>query len=433
MINKIFVETSRSKYLKKGIWLYFILLIVEGGLRKWILPGFANQLLVIRDPLAIWLLLMGYRYGLFKINGYVLAMWLIAFISLITSILIGHGSLVVAIFGLRIFVIQFPLIFLIGAVFSREDVLKIGHVLLWVTIPMTILMTIQFYSEQSAWVNKGVGDSVEGAGFSGAMGYFRPPGTFSFINGLCSFYGLSAAFIFYFWIDRSYKKVKMFLLILSTVCLFIAIPLSISRTLFFQVGLVIIFMLLAVLRKSKYIGKAFLLCIGIALILLFLKDQLFFQIGIEAFSERLESATEVEGGSTSTFNRLLGGAFAMSTDQEIPFFGFGAGLGTNVGAMLMVGKTDFLIAEMEWGRIIGEFGVLLGGSIIIIRALIIYQISKMSFNQLRYSNSLPWMLLSFGFVAVLQGQWAQPSALGFAVLSGGLALAAARKTVRKVC
>src|SRR3546814_1990531 len=43
--------------LKQGIWVYFILLIFEGALRKWVLPGLATPLLVVRDPVALLLLL----------------------------------------------------------------------------------------------------------------------------------------------------------------------------------------------------------------------------------------------------------------------------------------------------------------------------------------------------------------------------------------
>jgi hypothetical protein len=36
------------------------------------------------------------------------------------------------------------------------------------------------------------------------------------------------------------------------------------------------------------------------------------------------------------------------------------------------------------------------------------------------------MILSFSFLAIAQGGWAQPTALGFSVVSGGLTFAALR-------
>jgi hypothetical protein len=38
---------------------------------------------------------------------------------------------------------------------------------------------------------------MAGAGFSGSGEFFRPPGTFSFTNGLISFYSFAATFIFF--------------------------------------------------------------------------------------------------------------------------------------------------------------------------------------------------------------------------------------------
>ena len=47
--------------LKKLFWLYFLLLIFEGALRKWILPQFSAPLLLVRDPVALWIIIEAYR------------------------------------------------------------------------------------------------------------------------------------------------------------------------------------------------------------------------------------------------------------------------------------------------------------------------------------------------------------------------------------
>ena len=50
---------------KKAIWLYIVLLIFEGALRKWFLPSLATPLLVIRDPIVIWLVIEGWHRNWF--------------------------------------------------------------------------------------------------------------------------------------------------------------------------------------------------------------------------------------------------------------------------------------------------------------------------------------------------------------------------------
>ena len=46
--------------IKRLIWLYLFLLIGEGILRKWVLPGLSEPLLIIRDPLVIGIYLCAF-------------------------------------------------------------------------------------------------------------------------------------------------------------------------------------------------------------------------------------------------------------------------------------------------------------------------------------------------------------------------------------
>ena len=122
--------------------------------------------------------------------------------------------------------------FAIGKIFNHEDVEKLGKATLWISLPMVVLTGLQFYSPQSAWVNRGVGGDESGAGFQGALGFFRPPGTFSFTNGNALFFAFTSVFIFYFLLQPN--KINKTLLICSGIALIASVPISISRTLIFQ-------------------------------------------------------------------------------------------------------------------------------------------------------------------------------------------------------
>ncbi|SEJ39143.1 hypothetical protein SAMN05216327_109205 [Dyadobacter sp. SG02] len=424
-------QRSVSHTIAKGIWLYFWLLILEGALRKWLLPGLAAPLLIVRDPVAIWLLALAFREGIFRSNGYTVAAVLITFASFLLTLFMGHGDLTVAVYGARIMLIQFPLLFLIGIVFDHDHVIKVGKVLLIITPLMTILMAVQFYSPQSAWVNRGLGGDLRGGGFSGAMGFFRPPGTFSFITGLASFYGLVAAYVFFFWLDDT-RYVPKGLLVVSTCCLLAAIPLSISRTLLFEVVLSVAFAFIAAMARPRYLSRM-LFAFGAGVLLFFgLLGFGFFRTAVEAFTSRFESAAMVEGGLKGTLgDRFLGGMVSAITEtgDESLFVGKGLGMGTNAGAKLLTGTNRFLIAEGEWGRIIGEMGMILGLITILLRARLIFKLSLDAVRAMQRENFLPWMLVSFSLINILQGQWAQPASLGFAVLSGGLILASLKGPV----
>jgi hypothetical protein len=422
---------STAPWLKRAIWGYFLLLIFEGALRKWVLPGLATPLLIIRDPIALWLIIVAWQRGLIAPSIYLTGMVVIAIISIFTAVLLGHGSLPVALFGARILLLHFPLIFIIGRVFTREDVIAVGKVTLWIAIPMVLLVAMQFNSPQSAWVNWGVGGDMLGAGFSGALGYFRPPGTFSFTSGNTSFFSFVAPFVFYFWLDS--KAINKPLLIIATGALLLAIPLSISRSLLFQVVLSLVFVVIASTRKPENMWRMLLAVAGGIVVVTALSQTSLFSTATEAFTARFESANETEGGLEGVFlDRFLGGLISAVTGSTgTSLFGYGIGAGTNVGSMLLTGKTVFLISEGEWGRIVGELGPLLGLAVIFLRVSLTAKIGWACYRELTRGDLLPWLLLSFGFLNLAQGGWAQPTSLGFCTMSGGLLIASLRRLTKE--
>ena len=162
-------------------------------------------------------------------------------------------------------------------------------------------------------------------------------------------------------------------------CYLIAIPTSISRTNFFQTIVFLFFLFIAALRKNSLKGKFFkFIIIGIIVIAVMLS----LGIGgeaIAAFNERLETANEAEGGMEGVVgDRYAGGLFAAFTNFNIPFFGYGLGLGTNVGAKLMGGDMYAFgfNGEVEWTRIVGECGYIIGWTIIFVRLIFSIDVFK---------------------------------------------------------
>ena len=419
------MNDSISLLLKRGVWFYFFLLIFEGALRKWFLPGLATPLLLVRDPLAILLIFNFFKYKNNRPNLYVSIIWMLTILSFILTLIVGHGNIAVALFGLRITVIHFPLIFIIGKVLNKEDVIQIGKVLLWITIGMTILVAIQFFSPQSAWVNRGIGGDMEGSGFSGAGGFYRVPGTFSFTNGLSLFYGLAGAFVLYFWAATVKEKPKMTLLIAATIALLAAIPLCLSRSVIFQLMVSILFFLAVVGSDVRFLKKIVgTLIIGSFLVLI-LQNFGFWELSSDALTQRFTTANRSEGGVEGTLvDRFFGGMYKAILDPEVSFWGAGLGMGSQVGSKLLAGERGvYLIAEGEWGRLMGEMGLIIGFLVIIIRTSLVGELFLKAWQSLKETNLLPWMLMSFGTLSILQGQWGQPTSLGFTILIGGIIIA----------
>ena len=421
-------ERPGERLLKQLIWLYMALLLFEGALRKWVLPMLSDPLLIVRDPVAIGIILVylvnGYKFW----NVYVTVIVATTLFSVITAIGWGHGSVPVAVFGARIYLFHFPLIFIIGEVFNRRDVEQVGRVLCWLIIPITVLVALQFYSPQSAWVNRGVGGSLEGAGFSGALGFFRPPGLFSFTNGNSLLYGFLACFVFYFWRER--QKIGTFLLLAATLAMFITIPLSISRAYLFQVVICFLFMAFASISdvRSFFTFSGMLLLLPV---LLLLASQLgFVSTGLEAFEARFENASRSEGGLEGTFTERFLGGFTrpLGYKEARPWTGYGIGMGTNVGSTLLTGEVSYLIDEGEVGRVIGEQGLTVGLINLLARVIFAIGLGFAALRALFQQNALPWMLLSYSLLTTVNSLWGQPTSLGFAVVSLGLTLAAFYET-----
>lgn len=409
--------------IKWGIFAYFLLLIFEGALRKWIFPGLSAPLLVVRDPLAIWLIYLAWSKNLLPFNNYIASMSVLTILGIGTTLIVGHGNIPIALYGARILLVHFPLMFVIGRVITQEDIVALGKIILLLSIPMAILIILQFYSPQSAWVNRGVGGDIEGAGFSGALGYYRPPGTFSFTTGVSQFFSLTACFVLYFWLAN--VKINRLLLVGASIAVLASIPVSISRTLFFSILISIGFLIFAVLRKPKAGNKLIYLGIVMAIVFLALSQTEFFKTGTEAFASRFETASTHEGGLEGTLvDRYLGNFIdAFRPNPSRPFWGYGMGMGTNVGSQLLTGERAFLFAEEEWDRLVGEMGLFIGLFVILIRLAFCFTLTIKGFQKLKNGEYLPWMLLSFGLLIIPQGQWAQPTTLGFSTLIGGLILA----------
>jgi hypothetical protein len=414
--------------IKKAIWLYFLLWVFEGALRKWILPSLATPLLVVRDPLAFYIIIRAYSLGVKFINPYVVLSSIFTLLSLAITLTFGHGNLFVGIYGARIMLFHFPLIFIIGMVFTKEDVLKIGYVFLALNILMTIIVYFQFSSPQTALINVGIGGEGS-AGFSGAMGYSRPSGLFSFTTGLSVFFCAVSVFVFYFWLSKDYCS--KILLYSSTIALVIALPLTISRGAVVAVVIVGLFAIIASVTSSKMLFKIIFTGFVFSFVIMVLqKFTPIFNLGTEVFMNRVDTVNQATGGGIE--ESILLRIFEEFTAPLIelfkqPMFGGNLGMGTNAGAKMLTGKIFFLISEGEFGRLGGEQGIVLGGGIILLRMILAFSIAIKSWKMPQKEKLLPFIICGSACVALIQGQWAQPTVLGYGIIMVGLVIASLKK------
>ena len=114
--------------------------------------------------------------------------------------------------------------------------------------------------------------------------------------------------------------------------------------------------------------------------------------------------------------------------DNTPFFGYGIGFGTNVAAQRLSGSLGFLAGEYAWESSINELGYLLGPLFILWRIGLSVWMINLALRASRIGNRLPLILAGASAFNLMQGQIAQPTALGFLVYSVGLTFASLNYT-----
>ena len=413
--------------LRRLIWLYFWFLVLEGALRKWIVPSLSTPLLIVRDPLVILIYLQAIRCRRFPLNGPMLGCFfllvgfvLLALVQIITGV---GGGVLVAIYGLRTNFLHLPLIFVIPQVFNYADVLKLGKWILLLAIPMTALMVLQFESSAGSWINAATRSDVQQIEF--AMGKVRPSGTFSFATGAAHFFVLATTFVVYALAQK--RNIYPGWLVWSAlVGVLIVQPVSGSRLLVLGCGLVvagtIVFGTMNLGRAQKILGVVVL----IAIVFGVLSFTSFFREATDVFMTRWNDASDAAGGvQQGIVWRFFGGflePFTLVSDAGL--IGKGIGMGTNAASAMMTGALVFLLAEGEWARVVLEAGPLLGFSFLLYRVWVAGTIGFRAWSSAKQGQLLAWLLAWDACRSLVTEQISQPTNLGFMVFVAGLCLAA---------
>src|SRR2546423_6591790 len=231
-------EEKAKHRVRQLIWLDLCLLLIEGALRKWAVPRYSNELLLVRDPVMLAIYFYAIRARVFPQNFWVTSLWIIGGLSFVASALLSMFNLVsplvptvplleVALYGMRTNFFHLPLIFIIPSVFDEEDVKRFGWWIIFLMIPVSLLMLAQFQASPDSFINRtaGLGEAEQ---LTAGGGKIRPPGTFSFISGPVFYMSVAAAFLIYGALGRGVYK--NWLLLSSAAALVLAISVFGSKS-----------------------------------------------------------------------------------------------------------------------------------------------------------------------------------------------------------
>ncbi|MDC0156937.1 hypothetical protein OAK38_04170 [Verrucomicrobia bacterium] len=422
--------TADYALIRAWIWVYFILLIFEGALRKWVFPGQSDILLLVRDPIVIWIYYLAYSQNVFPTeNKYLNRLYGWTILACVISLIFNQTHPAVIAYGIHTNLLHFPLIFVIGHVLRWKDVIRFGYAILFLSLPMTFFCRLQFQGEAGDWSNVnagGVGTQLETSG-----GKVRASGTFSFVSGIVFFYCFAVAFIIY-----GFLRLKTFwlpILIVSFGLTLTAMAIAGSRAVVAEcLQVVACFGFLAYIRPQEF-GKITLFVFGLTAITIFLWTQIdIFIQGIDHLRTRFKEAENVEGHPIEAyFNRYWDiisapykynkGWFHLGNEGLGSATRGGSELARRFGSGGWVGG-----AEISWSRPIIENGLAVGSLFIFWRIWVAIDLLKACIRSIKRGNYLAIFLFGAAGPIILFGLLGQPTNLGFAAFGGGLCLAAAR-------
>ena len=407
---------------RRFLWLYCILWLAEGSLRKWVVPGLSMPLLLVRDPVALLVYFYAARAGVFPSNGWLSFLWAMTAMILVQGFIHAASadvSWAVAAFGVRTFVIHLPLIWVVPAVFGRKEIALLGKWVLYMALPLALLMVVQFEVGPNHWLNAA---TIKGGGQIGSVyGKIRPAAIFSFATGPIHYFTLCGAFAVAGLLIKG--LFPRWLSVVGVASAMIAMSVAASRTMVVGCAIVAAFAAIAAFRSGRAMAGIFglVLILGVAFAGLSRFDIL--NEGMTAFADRWNFEDEAGRSGGKVVTQRYGSSFTSAFDfaGRVPILGMGAGITSNLYAE----KKDFQSpVEGEWERVIYEIGPITGFLFLAFRAALSLRIVALGFAALRTGNYMCILLGSACFLDVLNGNIRQVTSYGYLSVCAGLCLAA---------
>jgi len=341
--------------------LFGVLIVGQGALRKWILPGLATPLYVAKDIALLGsLLLLSENRSLQLTNplrrtllpllwgGFACIVFLQAFNLNVPSIAVG-------VLGIRSYLLYSTLLILLPMALQRVQRPKrlLLFVSLGLIVPVLLLGMYQYSQPVGSWINQYVADEAKTVG---VLSRPRITGTFSYIGGMGAFLtfslmaGIGVLLAGLRYQDRFYQVLGGGLLGLALV----VAPMNGSRSVVLGPLIPLPFILYVFLRRRRG------LAVGVSLLLLagagayVASESGWVTRGWEIIEERMEgNYDELEGRMEGTVT----GPLAKISYGGV--LGYGAGSTHQAaGALSSEGRLRIGIGyEREIGRVLLELGV----------------------------------------------------------------------------
>jgi hypothetical protein len=415
-------EKARKK-LVNLVFLFYLLMIAEGALRKWFFPGLNKYLYFIKDPVVLLMYVIAFKHRLWpsatKIFRYArfLMMFGVLYVGIQYISQYPKNTVLSLAYGWRMYFLYVPMAFLIGANFRGKDIRRIIGLTLLIALPMSAVCYKQATSPPTAFINR-VGGRGEGyvtlAGFTtegkrAGGTVVRTTGTFSYFHGWQVFLGALIAACFVAWVlppgDRPIRR--KWLLGLCTLAVGVAYSTDVTRTPTFLAAFICLTTGYASfkirdgrIRKRARMTLLILIALGMTMSLKYFYSQ-------HAAKQSRMDEEYLENRTTNMFTN-----FAYEF-KGYPFFG--GGLGANTPGGRALGATqDFRWPppldwfkyndEDEWSSMFAEAGILLGSLYMFFRVWMVIWLFRNASEAVRKSSN-PAPLILWGFISSIILVW----------------------------
>ncbi|CAN7297448.1 hypothetical protein LJR130_001447 [Variovorax sp. LjRoot130] len=354
--------TNRAASLSRAGQLFlavFLIVIFEGAVRKWVSSASTLPLILLRDLLALALVVYALRHGYLrrhkKITAVMLAWSCLVLGWGLLQLVGGESSPVVFVIGLRFWLLYTWFAVAAAAAMNETDYRAAILAAALVMLLLAPLAVLQHYSPPGARINTQL-DGDEESVFVAVVGVVRTTGTFSFTSGYATYLTMVAPLVFGILGARK-RNTRQFLFAMAVFVAFVTGALvSGSRTAAITSGMMLMAYLLGRLLFSKArnkVGAAVAVVVVLAMTALF---AYVFRDAIGVTQTRFEQAAQAEDFGERVLTVLFGEPWVYDL---MSWLGYGVGFGSNLATYVRTGAADvFALAEAEGGRILMEGGLL---------------------------------------------------------------------------
>ncbi|MDL9998385.1 hypothetical protein QTI24_07235 [Variovorax sp. J22P240] len=381
----------------------FLLVVLEGAVRKWVLLSATLPLILVRDLLAIYVIFYAWNIGALRrqkrITTVLLAWSCVVVAWGLLQLVAGESSPAVLLIGLRFWLLYIWFGVAAAAAMNEADYRAAMLVAVGTLLVMAPLSVVQHFSPPGARINAQLEGGDEEGVFVAVAGVVRTTGTFSFTLGYSTFIALVAPLVFALVGARKRTRLQFLFVVAAFGCFIIASVVSGSRTAVIYSGLMVATYFAGRLWLAKGKGKvraAIAIFFGMILVALLLYA---FSGAIEVTGQRFEQASEVEDFWERMLHIFIGEPY---TYKMITWLGYGLGLGSNLATYVRTGdSTYFALAEVEASRILlegGLIGYLFTALKLVVLAIGVGKSIRLAYKQRSVYPILLWMTVSLAIL-----------------------------------